>query len=114
MNNLNPLTVVLYLLAVARLTHLVVEDDLTGGFRGKVLERVSRAYLTPAIPPGPSARWWGLLNSVVTCPWCASPYVAALVMGALALGLPDWCLAIPAAAYVTGWLEMALGAMDDE
>lgn len=41
------------------------------------------------------------VDSVLSVPAVRSPYI------------PDWCLYIPAASYVTGWLEMALGAMDD-
>jgi hypothetical protein len=98
-----PLTVVLHFLCVARLTHLITSDTILD---------VPRRWL---VGDGTKARGWlhGKAGIVVECPWCASVYVAALVMAALALGLPDWCLAIPAASYVTGWLEMALGAMDD-
>jgi len=106
-----PLTLVLYILTVARLTHLVVVDDLLDGPRRWV---GAHAWVQPtADTRGHRSRGWPVLNAIITCPWCASPYIAGFVLAALALGLPDWCLYIPAASYVTGWLEMALGAMDD-
>lgn len=103
---MTPLTVVLYFLAVARLTHLVVEDS--------ILDR-PRVWLDEAPMASGKAigKGWDLLRAVVSCPWCASVYLAAGTYAAVALGLPNWCLVIPAASYVTGWFEMALGAMGE-
>jgi hypothetical protein len=98
----------LYALAVARLTHLVNQDS--------ILDR-PRGWMEDQSDESPKWRW---MHTLVTCPWCFGAWCAAGLYAIVAVFVPewrefpDWLLAIPAASYVTGWMEMALGAMDDE
>lgn len=79
-------------LAVARLTRLLVSDKLTVKLRQWVVKR------------------WGADSKpsvLIHCPWCISVWVALPVMPVAALFPNKWViavLAIPAAAYVVGFL----------
>lgn len=79
-------------LAVARLTRLVVADKLTLGVRRWVINK------------------WGPESKpavLVLCPWCMSVWIALPVMPVAALFPNRWViavLAIPAAAYLVGFL----------
>lgn len=55
----DPVLLVLYALAVYRLTRLVVADELTAPIRERIMER--------------STRW----ATFITCPWCVSIWLAA-------------------------------------
>ncbi len=80
-------------LAVARLTRLVVDDQLTIGFRRWVLNKWG------------DDSWQGYL---VTCPWCSSVWIAAPIMPVAALWPSIWLIAalsIPAASMVAGRLN---------
>jgi Protein of unknown function (DUF1360) len=85
-------SLVLAVLAVARLTRLLVSDKLTLGIRQRVV------------------REWGIdskFSYLIHCPWCMSVWVALLVMPPAVLWPNRWviaALAIPAASYVTGFL----------
>jgi hypothetical protein len=77
-------------LAVARLTRLLVEDQLTVGYRRWVVNK------------------WGeksMAAYLAHCPWCTSVWVAVPVMPVAVLFPNQWViavLAIPAASHVTG------------
>lgn len=85
-------------LAVARLTRLLVDDELTSKYRLWVIKR------------------WGetsLQSYLAHCPWCTSVWIAALLMPpTVLLNAPlrspvTWLLvilSIPAASMVTGLL----------
>ena len=79
-------------LAVTRLTRLLVEDQLTVGYRQWVVRK------------------WGassMASYLAHCPWCTSVWVAILVMPPAVLFPYPWVvavLAIPAASMVAGLL----------
>ncbi len=86
-------------LAVARITRLLVEDRLALGYRRAIVRK------------------WGegsLIAYLSNCPWCTSIYVAAVIMPTVALLAPaDYgvgsrlllaVLAVPAASMLTGLL----------
>ena len=87
-----------YALAVARVTGLVTVDEITRPAREAILRRLNehrRSHIA--------------LGYLITCPWCASIWVAA---GAVALALPWgtslWLLApalVLAASQVTGMVS---------
>lgn len=58
----DPALLVVYALAVHRLTRLVVADELTAGLRERILLRVQGRPM---------------LAYLVTCPWCISIWIAA-------------------------------------
>jgi len=79
-------------LTVARITRLLVDDQLTIKYRRWVIEKWG------------DDSWQAYLS---TCPWCTSIYVAAPVMPATVLWPNQWVIAalsIPAASLVTGLL----------
>lgn len=86
------LSVLLGLLAVARLTRLVVEDRVAIALRQWVVRK------------------WGEDSKpayFIHCPWCTSLWISAPVMAAASLYPNRWviaALAIPAASMVTGLL----------
>jgi len=72
------ITLAVFALAAARVTRLITEDKLTEGPRGRLVDRAWRRW-RPAVPiadrphadePKPAY--------LLTCPWCASIYVAAV------------------------------------
>jgi hypothetical protein len=77
-------------LAVARITLLLVDDQITVGYRRWVIKR------------------WGeesMPSYLVHCPWCTSVWVAAPIMPAAVIWPNVWVIAafaIPAASLVTG------------
>lgn len=81
------------MLTVARVTRLLVDDQLTNGYRLWVVKR------------------WGDLSwqsYLAHCPWCTSIWVAAPVMPTAVLWPNRWvvmALAIPAASMVTGFIS---------
>lgn len=78
-------------LAVFRLTHLIVDDTITHPLRARLAER-------------------RLLGELVTCPWCVSPYLAAIVVVLQTLA-PRPCLyaaAVLAFSAVAGILSELL------
>lgn len=80
-------------LAVARLTRLLVQDQITVRYRQWVVKR------------------WGensMPSYLVHCPWCTSIWVAAVVMPPAAIWPNKWTLAvlsIPMASLVTGLIS---------
>lgn len=78
--------VVVYALAVARVTGLIVADELT---------EPAREYLRHHL--GTTGLGW-FLRGIINCPWCASIWVAAVAAPiAYWWGAQPWAL-IPAAA----------------
>ncbi|WP_280503840.1 hypothetical protein [Nocardia farcinica] len=83
---LTVLTLVVYVLVVARVTRLVTTDKITEPLRAKLIDRVGTQSL------------WAF---GAHCPWCAGWWVAALLAlpAAWVAGLPWWwALALPFAA----------------
>ncbi len=79
-------------LAVARLTRLLVSDQITVGLRQWVIRKW-----------GPDSK----ASYLIHCPWCMSIWVAIPVMPVAAIFPNRWViavLAIPAASYVVGCL----------
>jgi hypothetical protein len=79
-------------LTVSRITRLLIDDQLTIGFRRWVLEKWG------------ADSWQGYLS---TCPWCVSIWIAIPVMPATVLWPNQWVIAalsIPAASMVAGLL----------
>lgn len=82
------LSLIVGVLAVARLTRLFTEDRLMVGYREWVLRR----YTVNSLP-----------GYFVNCPWCTSIWVAAIVMPIATLFPYAWVialLAIPAGSMV--------------
>jgi hypothetical protein len=80
----------LSLLAVTRITRLMVEDRLTLKYRTWVIKKWGEASLA---------------GYFVYCPWCTSIWVALLVMPGAVLFPNKWviaALAVPAASMVAG------------
>jgi hypothetical protein len=94
---MDTLTLLLSLLAVARLTRLVTDD--------KVLERPRLALLRRLVDRRGED---SMLAYLVLCPWCVSPYVGAGVMSAWwAWGdtrMFTAAVAVLAASHVAGFL----------
>lgn len=109
---MHPALIVVYALAVARVTRLLVED--------RILDRPRNALLLRAWDRATGDRGVSLLAMhdpdaekplaayLMTCPWCVSIYVGAVAAPlAYFWGSSPWLL-IPALAlafsYTTGWL----------
>lgn len=89
------LVLIVAMLAVARLTILMVDDRLTISYRRWVVKRWGEESM-PAY--------------FVHCSWCTSMWVAPLVMPVAVLFPNRWMLAalsIPAASLVAGFLGKA-------
>jgi hypothetical protein len=129
-----PVILFVYALAVARVTRLIAADRITEAPRRWLAERL----WAPKIPADEANRrlpalvehsglaaaqrylaWERLENGaepplsvyLLSCPWCASIYVAAVAAPlAWFWGSSPWLL-VPAIAlafsYVTGWLSMS-------
>jgi len=82
-------------LATARLTRLIVKDEITRHVRDAVLDRLEP---DPAHP--------SRLAYLIQCPWCASPYVAVAVVAARRFVPRLWgpVAAVLAFSEVTGFL----------
>jgi hypothetical protein len=83
---------VVAVLAVARLTRLLVEDRITNSLRLWVIRKYGKSSM-PAY--------------FIHCPWCMSIWIAPLVMPVAVLWPNRWvllALSIPAASYLTGLL----------
>lgn len=84
------ISLIVGVLAVARVTRLLVEDRIASGYRRWVVNK------------------WGpqsMPTYLAHCSWCTSIWVAALIMPWAVLApttLTVALLAIPAASYVTG------------
>lgn len=107
------ITLLVYVLAVARVTRLVNEDKVTERAREWLVDRAWR-IARPQVP-GPSRPWADepLLAYLITCPWCASIWVGAVAAPLVYfLGSSPWLL-VPALAlafsYVTGYLAQQNG-----
>jgi hypothetical protein len=57
---------VVYALAVARITGLIAQDDLTAPLRRGLLAR---------LPARPRLEHW--VDDLISCPWCVSIWIAA-------------------------------------
>lgn len=99
--------------AAARLTRLATADSITQRPRTALLVRVAhprrlrdQAALGHEIPPPTPVRAWFL--ELLTCPWCLSVWIAALLVPlALLLGDHPAYLAttsVLAVSYIVGWL----------
>ena len=62
------LQLLVYALAVARVTGLIVTDTITEPVRDRIVTWLDDT-------PGSSGEWFATL---ITCPWCASIWLAAL------------------------------------
>jgi hypothetical protein len=86
------------MLAVARLTRLLVDDEITIGIRRWVVKRFGEESKTAYF---------------AHCPWCTSIWISLLVMPLAVLAMTGWTLegivlailAIPAASMVAGLLN---------
>lgn len=77
-------------LAVARITRLLVEDRLMAGYRRWMVRRFGEDSLS---------------TYLAHCPWCTSIYVALVVMPPAVLWPGRWTLAVlsvPAASMLAG------------
>ena len=86
------LSMVVACLAVARLTRLLVEDQLTVGYRRWVVQRFGESSMP---------------SYLAHCPWCTSVWVAIPVMPVAVLLPHPWVIAvlsIPAVSMVAGLL----------
>ena len=70
------LLLILLVLATWRVTRFVVQDDMPLVYypREWVIRRRLDHEMTPYTKPAYWNHWW--LGELVTCPWCASAYVA--------------------------------------
>jgi len=76
-------------LAVFRLTRLVIADTITAGLRERLFGSrpgVTRDMGGERIVVAAHPR----LAAFLTCPWCVSPYVAAVVVACQALAAAVW------------------------
>ncbi|MGI5216277.1 hypothetical protein [Nocardia sp. CA-290969] len=93
----------LYLLAVVRLTRLVVFDKLVEPFRAMLVRRL---------------RQGSRITYLVHCPWCVSMWLAAAAAPAaiLAAGLSWWTLPLLvfASSHLAGLLAEATLRRDDD
>lgn len=103
---MNWLTLAVMIGATLRLTRLITHDTITAPLRAAAARRDARqraAGKQPTThPPGPG-RWLTFL----TCPWCISVWVSALVFGLYAAA-PDHCKTD--LGYVYGALTASLAA----
>lgn len=85
-------SLVLVVLASARITRLITTDTITAPLRERIVGRL-----------GADSR----LVYLVHCDWCSSIYVGAGVSLAAALGpgWVQWVLAALSASYIAGWLN---------
>lgn len=84
---------VVAMLAVARITRLLVEDELLVGYRRWVVKRFGEA---------------SKITYLAHCPWCTSIWVALPIMPVSVLWPTKWLLAIlaiPAASMIAGLLN---------
>ena len=112
------LTILLvYALAVARVTRLINEDKLTNGFRHALLIRLWARHTgsrdSALIALYDEGAEQPLSVYLITCPWCVSIYVG-IVAAPVAYwwGGEPWFL-VPALAlafsYITGFLHTKIG-----
>lgn len=96
------MTVTLFFLALfatARITRLINSDVITGWLRIVVYERFGEDS-----HPG----------TLVRCPWCLSPYVGALVLGAGWLsGEAAWWTYLAAVASISHVVALASAWLDE-
>lgn len=89
------LVIILFVLAVSRLTRLVNKDYITDPLRLYVMRRFGGPNSVPAY--------------FLSCPWCVSMWVALMVapLVILATSLSFWLFPVLAlaASQITGWLD---------
>lgn len=95
------MTVILTVLAIARVTRLITTDMIFEGPRNWVLTRI--------IPVGKEeSEWRSKLGYLILCPWCMSIYVGAVAACAYAVWgetMPYMVVTLAlAASYATGFL----------
>lgn len=87
-------------LAVTRATGLVVKDDLTAPLRNPIAYRLGVVNQNQKRP---------FIGELVTCPWCASMWIAAFTVAGVWLWHDQpwlWCLAlIGAFSQIAGMLS---------
>lgn len=100
-----------YALAVARLTRLITSDKITEGLRGRVIRWADhRAGINPDDPFAPTP----MLSYFVTCPWCVSIYIAGIAAPlAYWLGESPWLL-VPALALAFSGFTGYLASIGEE
>lgn len=100
------LSVVLAVLATARLTRLITTDVLFEGTRARLVQLVIGHE-------GDAKLWRGKVGYLVVCDWCASMYVGAAVFGAWWTWGETmwfiWATGALTASYVTGALSARNG-----
>ena len=97
---------VVYALAIARVTGLITVDEITRPLRDGVLRRLDEGRRVDLS-----------IGYLITCPWCASIWVALVAVPlALLWGTSEWLLApalVMAASQVAGMLA-PIGRNQDE
>lgn len=85
----SPVLLTLDALAVFRLTRLVVSDSITAGLRERAIgrEQISDRHLTGERMTMVARPW---LATLLACPWCVSPWLAAVVVACQALTPAVW------------------------
>lgn len=90
--------VIVYTLAVARLTLLVTTDEITRPVRERIIARLN-----------PDSRFGPWLAYLIECPWCMSVWVAGIALPLASIHpshpLPYTTAWILAASMVTGTLS---------
>lgn len=103
----------LFVLALAtfRITRLVTRDDFPPIFHVRRWIQLARPRVTrrPAEGPPYTDFWW--LGELVSCPWCASAYVSAGLVGAtwwlhgMPLPVICWLAVWGAGAALAHWVD---------
>lgn len=71
-------------LATHRLTRLLVTDEITTPAREALQNRAEARWATGTGRTPPADEWGSRIAYLLSCPWCASVWVAAAVVAALA------------------------------
>src|SRR4051812_47000743 len=99
--------------AVEALTELVVDAKITDGLRAAIFDRAN------AEPPQVGEPVWRFVNSVVTCGYCASVWVAMpvalfapwVVTESAWLWLPAWVIDVLILHRLSNWLHVGFMAI---
>ncbi|WP_078393737.1 DUF1360 domain-containing protein [Shouchella patagoniensis] len=83
LGELNLVTLLILGLAVFRLTYLIISDVITAPIRGFFVEEIeetdSRGRMTHyTMPKMPFSR--AIIGTLITCPWCISVWIGALLV----------------------------------